>query len=459
MIKIKPSNNQRGSFLVAAMIIIMFMTAIGLSLSGLIAEQYSHTKYQLYDANATQVAEAGIEESVHALNADDSFGGYTTPVEFFNNVDQGKGIFTTTVSENADGKSKSIISIGEVYRHSTDPNPYITRKIKVTTVGTTSGSYSVYTGPGGLILDNHSSIINSPVFVNGFIELSNSAQIGTDTNPVDVDVANEQCPASGGPTYPQVCTDGTQPISLLNSSHIYGNVCATGQTDSNGISGGNGGTGLKSGCIAPPASPPSYDRQAQIDAVTTTGSANDNTYTCGNGQTKTWPSNLKLTGSVSLSNNCRLTITGNVYITGNLSLSNSSQILVADSVNNTQPVVIVDGTISINNSSSMAANSSGTGAKFISFKNSTGDPSATVSGSDLKNSQSVTTVSVGNSARVPGMIFDAYWGKLVLGNASTIGAVAGQTIELNNSGNIIFGTKLSSGVKTWSITSYQRLYQ
>jgi hypothetical protein len=56
------------------------------------------------------------------------------------------------------------------------------------------------------------------------------------------------------------------------------------------------------------------------------------------------------------------------------------------------------------------------------------------------------------------MIFDAYWGKISLAGSGNIGAAAGQTVDLSGAGTIIFGTELSSGSKTWDITSYQRLY-
>jgi Tfp pilus assembly protein PilX len=450
---------QDGYFLVSAIVVTLFLTAIGLSVAALTSAQYQHTKREVFVENAQLLAEASIEQSVSQLNADESFSGYTTPQEFFNNSAQGRGMFTSAVTDNADG-SKTIVTEGMAYRNGGDTTPYITRKIEAIVVGTSSGGYSVQTGPGGLILNNNSSIVNSPVYVNGFIQLNNNARIGSENNPLNVNVANYQCPLSGGPSYPQVCTNGTQPIALNNNSRIYGTVCATGQTNASGIGGGNGGEGLKPGCVTPPVAPITYDRQAHIDSVAVTGSASNSLYTCTNNQTKTWPADLKLTGNVSLSNNCRLTITGDVYITGNLTLSNSARIFVADSMGTTQPVIMVDGTITVTNSSSMVANSSGTGAKLISFKSQAScNPDCTsLSGDDLKNSQGVITVSISNSAQVPGMVFQAYWGKITVSNSSSIGAVAGQTIELNNSGTVIFGTELASGSKTWAITSYRPLY-
>lgn len=458
--------NENGSFLVAALVMILFLTAIGLSLSQLIATQYYHTTLETYDSNALQLAEAGAEESVQQLNTDDSFTGYSAPQTFFNDSTQGKGIYTTTVSNNSDGKSKSIISTGTIYRSADDTAP-VTRKIKVTVVGTASSGYSVFTGPGGLILSGSANIVNSSVFVNGFITLSGAAKIGTSSNPLDVDVANYQCPSSGGSSYPSLCTDGTQPITMAYSTHIYGSVCATGQTSggpNNNITGGSGGSGLKPGCVAPQSNPPTYNRQAQIGAVTATASGSDTNYNCSkwqnpNGFTRTWPANLELTGNVSASSSCDLTITGNVYITGNLTIGGAAKIRVADSVGATRPVVIVDGSIDVGGSGSMIANSSGTGIEFISFKNSTGNPAvANLTGQDLYNSQKTQTVDVGGASGLPGMIFDAYWGKITIGGSGTLGSAIGQTVDLSGAGTVTFGTSLASGTKTWTIRSYQRLY-
>ena len=449
--------NEHGWFLVSAVVMILFLTSVGLSIAGLVAAQYAHTKRETFAQNAQLVAEAGIEQSVHQLNIDDSFAGYTSEQQFFDNTNQGRGTYATTITANADGKSKTIISVGKVYRNSTE---YIKRKIKATVVGTASSGYSVFSGPGGLILSGSATITNSQVYVGGTITMSGASKIGTATNPVNVDVANNACPTGSnpGPTYPTVCT-GTQPISMTGSPNIYGTVCATGQTDGSRISGGSTGSGLQVGCTAPVYSPPTYDRTSQINAVTTTASGTSNTYVCNSWPfTRSWPANLKLTGDVSIGSSCDITINGNAYITGNLNIGGASKIRVADSLGTTRPVVIVDGTITVGGSAAMIANSSGTGIQFISYKNSTGDPAATVTGTQLKTSQSLQTITVNGAVNLPGMVFQAYWSKVSLGGSGNVGAAAGQTVDLSGAGTVVFGTTLSSGSKTWTITSYQPIY-
>jgi hypothetical protein len=457
------ASKEGGWFLVSAVVMILFLTTVGFAIAELVALQYQHTKREAYTQNAELVAEAGIEQSVRQLNTDDSFPGYTTAQQFFSNTTQGRGTFTTSVTDNADGTSKTVVSTGKIYRSSGDTTVYVTRKVRATVVGTASSGYSVFTGPGGLILGGSANITNSEVYVGGTITMNGASKIGTYNNPVKVDVANNACPAGAnpGPTYPQVCSSG-QPITTAFSTAIYGTVCATGQTTTgpnNNIQTGNGGGGLQVGCVAPVSSPPTYNRQAQVDAVTTTGSGSSNTYVCNSWPfNRTWPGNLKLTGNVSIGSSCDITVNGNVYITGDLTINGAAKLRVANSLGTTRPVVIVDGTVTVGGSASMIANSSGTGIEFISFKNSTGNPAATVTGNNLKASQSIQVITVGGAVNLPGMIFNAYWGKVSLGGSGNIGAAAGQTIDLSGAGTIIFGTTLSSGSKTWAITSYQPLY-
>ncbi len=459
---------ESGWVLVSAIVVITFLTAIGLTLVGYVASQFQHSYYEAYAQNAQLTAEAGIEQSVDELNSSSDFAGYSTPQVFFNNSTQGYGTFTTSITSNPDGKSKYIISTGNVYLNSSATNPYVTRMIKVVVVGTQSTGYSVMTGPGGLILGGTANITNSSVYVSGTITMNGASKIGTYANPLTVEAANDACPTGSTPgsTYPTVCTD-TQPISLSSNSKIYGSVCATGQTSTgpnNNIQTGNGGSGLESGCVAPVNSPPTYDRLSQIQAVTTTASGTNSDYICGNGTTgSNWPANLELTGNVTIGGHCNITVNGNVWITGNLTIDGSANFTVSDSLGTTHPVIMVDGTISVGGSTSMIANSSGTGIEFITFLSDNsctiGTTSTTycssLTGNDLKTSQSMQNISVGSSVKTPGAIFDAYWSEVVLNGSGAVGAATGQTVFLNGSGSVVFGTTLASNTTTWTISSYE----
>lgn len=463
--------NQKGTLLGAALIAMVVFTTIGASLILFVTTQYTTTHRNVFTANALLVTEAGIEESVFQLNQDDAFSGHDEAQVLFDNEAQGRGEFETTVEEMEDSNARVITSTGRVYRYGTD-DVVNTRKIRVTVVGTGSEGYSVHTGPGGLILGGSASITNSDVYVNGTIQMTGAARIGTHAQPVDVKVAHQVCPSGNnpGPTYPQVCTTG-QPISLQWSTFIYGDVCATGQTSygpnpSQNILPGATGQGLLLGCVAPPVTPPSYDRQAHIGRMTETAAANDINYNCSqwrnpDGFTRTWPANLRLNGNVNAMSSCDLTITGDTYITGNLEIGGAATIRVADSVGTDRPVVVVDGTINSAGSGQIIANSSGTGIHFISFRsNASCNPNCVnLTGTELKNTQNLQTVNVGGATNLPGMIFQAYWGKVRVAGSGNVGAAVGQTVDLSGAGTVTFGTQLSSGARSWTISSYQRLYE
>jgi len=458
--------DRAGSFMAAALIIILVLTAIGFSLAEVVTTQYAHTQRNVHLANSLLVAEAGIEQSIQMLNQDDNFTGYATPQEFIASDGKTRAVYSTTIVEANAGSSKIITSLGQVFSVNDTVNPLSSKKIRVTIVGTESDGYSVQTGPGGLILTGSASITNSDVYVGGTLTLQGASRIGTSTNPLNVNVANIACPpgSSPGASYAIACGNSTQPISLAQSTKIYGTVCATGQTSTgpnNNIQGGTTGQGLLPNCVAPDVEQPSFDRAAHIASMTTTASATSNTYTCQSWPfDRTWPANLRLNGNVTINGSCNIVLSGNAYITGDLNIGGASKITVSNTLGTTRPVILVDGKITINGSGQLNANSSGTGIYFITTKSnaSCGSACTTITGNELKNTQSYETINVGGGVNLAGMIFQAKWGKVKLGGSGNVGAAVGQTVDMSGAGTVTFGTKLSSGNKIWTVTSYQQVY-
>lgn len=455
--------------LVAVVIIAGVLVVIGFSIMSFTLSQYSVSNNKLFSANALMVAEAGIEDALQELNADTGFTGHTSEQTFFDNENQGRGTFTSSVAETADTNAKVIESIGYVYRYGKS-EVESSRKVRVTIVGTESEGYSVHTGPGGLLLGGSANITNSDVYVNGYINMTGAAKIGTYDQPLNVNVAHNNCPdgSSPGPTFPTTCTSG-QPISTAWSTKIYGTVCATNQTSNNYPSGnpsgnilpGSTGQGLVLGCTAPPVTTPTYNKAAHVAAVEVTSGSNNNTYVCKKWPfERTWPANLQLNGNVDIKGSCDVTITGNAYIAGDLELGGASKIRVADSVGTNRPVVLVDGNIDVGGSADIIANSEGTGIHFISYKAlASCDPNCTsLSGNDLYNSMNNMTVDIGGGVNLPGIIFQAYWGLIKVRGSGSIGSAIGQTVDMNGAGTVTFGTALSSGDRTWTISSYQQDY-
>lgn len=473
----KPSD-QRGVMLITIITVGIIVTFVGLSLADLTINQYHRTYENIYRANATLVAEAGIERTLYELNNNNDFSGYTTEQEFFNENGRGRATYTTRVIDGPNGQ-KFIESTGKTYRGT---NKLVSsRSIRVSLVGTASTAPSVFAGAGGLILGGAATINNSDIHVNGYIQMSGAARIGSDSHPVNVNVANANCPTGNnpGPTYPSVCASG-QPIKIPDWStvSIIGTVCATGQTQAKFPdsqwnnnppqirAGASGGSGLVPGCVAPIAPMPEYNRTEHISRMITTGSMASNTYNCNNWISgsefkRTWPANLTLTGNVSIGSSCDLTITGDVYITGNFSVSGGATIRIADSLGTTVPTIVVDGTVSLGGGGKILANSSGTTVQIISFKSTAPcNPNCTnVTGTDLYNSSKQQNVTVDGGGSYPGVGVWAYWSKAKISGSGLVGSVIGQTIDMEGAGNITFGTSLSSGTTTWTIRSYQRIFE
>ena len=68
--------------LVTAIIIIAALTIVGLALMSQVTNQYSLTTINQAKNNALYTAEAGVEQTIAALNTDDNFGGYPLPQVF-----------------------------------------------------------------------------------------------------------------------------------------------------------------------------------------------------------------------------------------------------------------------------------------------------------------------------------------------------------------------------------------
>jgi hypothetical protein len=78
----------------------------------------------------------------------------------------------------------------------------------------------------------------------------------------------------------------------------------------------------------------------------------------------------------------------------------------------------------------------------------------TLTGSDLFNSEQVKTVDIGNQGAAAGSVFYAKYTKVTLGQAGSIGALLGQTIELGQSGNLVFTTTVVTGNYSYDVYFY-----
>lgn len=462
---------QNGFLLVSVLISTFLIIAIATSASQLVVNNYGLASSQLYRLNTQFAADAGADYAITQLNLDSTWPG--TGGELTLLSDAGKKLtYQAVVVDGPGAQEKTVTVTGRTYTPASSSTVRSERKLEVQLRGIgggISGSFSVVTGAGGLNLQNDSKIVGGEVYVNGKISLSGQSTIGLTSKPVNVKAAHQSCPVPADSTYPQVCGSGNgQPITITDTSRIYGEVQATNQTNGTGMS----SPGLVAGS-PPPAALPAHDRLAQVGAVTITKTpgAVDCNYPFS--LVDTWQGNLKITGNVTLDYGCTVTVEGNVWITGNLSLANTSQLVVKNGLTE-PPVIMVDGSVGVSagNSSVFRSNNSALpiGFRVITYWSQSscsvgitvGTYCPEVTGTALANSQNINTITLSNASTGPNTEFYSRWSAVSMSNAGNIGALSGQTIKLLNQSTVTFGTKISGvgggSPSTWVMDSYKRIY-
>lgn len=450
----------KGAALVSVIIILPFLILIALIYTQLATNNYIVAKKEQLTTKTQLTADAGIDYGMKRLSQDVNWPGTgpdpTTDTEIvFDTADNIKKTFELRITDVSSNR-KILTSIARLYipASSTAPDSTLTLDAELRPVS--AGNFSIVTGVGGLIMENSAKVLGGSVFVNGTVSMKNTAQIGLTTSPINLQVAHQACPNPPDATYPRVCNSGEsgQPISIQNSARIYGSVTANNQTSGTGMS----NPGLIGSSGVSPQALPIHDRNAQKAAATNNLTAAAASCTQNNG-TKTWPANTKITGNVTIEKSCQVTIQGNVWITGTLSMVNSGQIIVSNVVGSTKPNIMVDGsTVSLNNTSQIVNNASGTGVQIISYYStaSCSPDCANVTGNDLKNSRDWASITLDNSAAGPATVFYARWTKVQINNSGQIGALIGQTVYLKNTGTITFGTTVGTGTFFWVLDNYKR---
>jgi len=451
----KLRDNEHGMLILVFLIVLPFLILIATQYLRLSLTSFQVARFDQLHTEAQFAADAGADYAIEQISQDNTWLGTSGEVQLHSDSSI-KTTYAVSVT-NPDSNTKVLQVTGRTYwpANATTANRSVT--VYVTLRPVTTGAFSIVSGEGGLTMSNSAKIVGGAVFVNGEINLSNTAQIGLSTNPVNVQVADQACPKPADSTYPKVCTaadNAGQPIILNGpSTHIYGTVKATNQTDGTNMS----NPGLVAGTVSP-QSLPSYDRASQKAAATNNMTAA--AASCSGTQTVTWPANTKISGNVTVDTKCQVTVMGNVWITGNLTMSNTAQLIVSNTLGTTQPVIMVDGSTgaTFNNSSQLVSNSSNTGFEIITFYSTAGcsPECSAVTGTDLASSRSVATINLNQSANAPNSIFYAYWSEVSVGNSGQIGALIGQTVNLNNNSAITFGSSVSTGSITWVVNGYRR---
>ncbi|HEX9679686.1 MAG TPA: hypothetical protein VGA08_03635 [Candidatus Saccharimonadales bacterium] len=472
-----------GFIMASLLITTTLVLLIGISVTQLVVNNFLLATNDVARFHSQSAADAGLDYGIATLNTNEAWTGTTGEVELMNNGDA-RTTFEVTVSNGSSESLKILTSTGRVYTPAAATAPSNERTFEVTAEGLSpsSGNYSLVTGVGGLYMSNNSKILAGDVYVNGEIRMSNSATIGLSTAPVTVNAAHQNCPISGGGTYPRLCETGEgEPIDLSSpQAHIYADVEANNQVDGDQMT----DSGLINAPVIsdyqnPPAgyveplTLPEHDRQAQVSNVSTTTSDGYYTNCDQNNVTRTWPGRLKIVGDVHIGKSCKVIVEGDVWITGRLTMQNSSQLIVSDTiplggsntVNPELPTMMVDGQAGVfmQNSSEIIGNADDVGVQLIAYwsRAACSPDCADVTGNDLYASRNDRTIYMNNSSSAPTSILYSRWTQVEVNNGGDIGALAGQTVRLSNSAAVTFGTSVGSGggstPSTFVVRDYRRV--
>lgn len=406
---------------------------------------------------AQLAADSGIDYAMTEINKDETWTG-TTSEQTLINQDGVEATYSLAVTDGSHQDQKFITSTGRTY-DANDGDLLSERIYETEIVGSRAGSYSIAAGVGGLSMSNNTIITGGDILVNGFIDMANSTQIGLSFAPVHLRVADQKCPTPPDSTYPRICNSGEddEPVSINHTAAIYGEVEANNQSDDSGMH----DPGLVSSSGVSETALPDYDRTAHKDAVSITRNGED--AACSSGESyKIWEADTKIEGDVHLEKQCEVTLRGDVWITGNLELTQSAKISIASGLTS-EPVIMVDGeTTRFLNGAAIDTNDSGVGAQIISFY-SLADCSpdcSEVNGQDLFDSQGHTAIEMHNSSEAPATLLYSRWARVSVSNSGSIGALAGQAIEMSNKATLSFGGSGVPGVSnvTWRAISYKRIF-
>jgi hypothetical protein len=461
---VKAHSIKQGFALPLVISIFPFIIFLGLVAAELALTGIKVARADNYDIHAQMAADSGADYALNQLNSDSTWTGTGAAVTVHSdsNLDSE---FTVNVT-NIDDRSKSIIVTGV---SSNDTGELSRRSIEVIVRGIGGGSLSVVTGVGGLYMSNSAKILGGNVFVNGEVQMSNTTQIGLESNPTETElrVAHQIC---GTTNYPRVCADGEngEPIDISNPAQVFANVYANNQSDGSHMSsGGLQGYQPVTDTDNPPIEPqelPVHDRQAQIDNINgpLTRSGNNASCTLNNG-TVTWEANTRIEGDVVINKKCTVTLRGDVWIDGKLEMAQNGVIVIDNAIPSSAdlPTIMIDDIFEMRNSAEIRANTNSVGARVITYKSSAGcSPDCTdVTGSDLQTSRSIPTITLTQQSAGPESLFYAKWSQVDVGNSGGVGALVGQTINLNQSAAVTFGTQAADGSPArWVIDSYKRWF-
>lgn len=150
----------------------------------------------------------------------------------------------------------------------------------------------------------------------------------------------------------------------------------------------------------------------------------------------------QITGNVTLSNSSVLTVNGILWITGNVTISNNSIIKLSSSFGVSGGIIVVDGTVSTNNSAVFQG--SGSVGSYMMV---------------VSTNTSNSAITINNTAG--SIIIMAPYGGIQMNNSAGANQVTAKSITLNNNATITYdsglaNTSFSTGPSgSWNVTSWK----
>lgn len=483
--RLSPTDNQRGSFLASAIITTSAFMFIALAMSAYALNHYHLAVRGVPSSSALLAAQAGAQIAINELDKSLTYSGTggdcatTGFVDVYNDSTHGRARYCVAVTNgtatNTPGTEKIITVTGKTYAYNTTSPAQTTRTIKVTGHVTPNYPYVVQTGPGALSTQNNARIEGSSsarIRAKGSIDVGGNSIIGPSSYVDEVWAADYGCPLAGGSTFPTLCASSTQKaIAEASSANFFAEqfyVPGSGYTSGSPILESSTRTGNAN---TDPAYELPGDNRASIKSnVGTNGSA----LSCSSGTPAglIWPAaneTYKISGNVTLSGTCTLTVKSNLWITGRLVVSNTATVVVDNALTGA-PTIMVDGvnasnedSISLQNSSDIVQNSSGIGAIFIASWNNT-NLDGTISGDSLFNHSDNRLIEIDTNSTIDGSVFYARWGRVTLrdflGNGSprVNGALVGQSMNISHASVVAEGANLGTNSGSeFTVTSYKEL--
>lgn len=137
---------------------------------------------------------------------------------------------------------------------------------------------------------------------------------------------------------------------------------------------------------------------------------------------------LKITGNLTLSNGCALTVTGTIWVQGNITLSNNITVRLDPGYGSDSGIIVSDGIININNN--IQVQGSGQSGSYILILSTS-------------NSVSPAAVTINNNAGGNGLIY-ASSGLIDVFNNNGFKEVTGYALRLNNNSGVTYESGLAS---------------